>query len=93
MAVVVYHCVVTPVCHQVSSLDSLLSTCYSLLESIIAFMTLGSSLALEDRQITQLHAAMVGAFNAVVLFLAKVQDECPDQVGNEESLDITLDMC
>lgn len=60
---------------KVSQLDSLLSTCYSLLESIIAFMTLGSSLSLEDRQITQLHAAMVGAFNAVVLFLGKVQNE------------------
>ena len=61
-------------------MDSLLSTCYSLLESIIAFMTLGSSLALDNRQITQLHSAMVGAFNAVLLFLAKVQDESPSQV-------------
>jgi hypothetical protein len=60
----------------VSSQEGVLSACYSLLESIIAFMTFGSSLTLENRQIQQLHSAMVGAFQAVADFLLMVsQDE------------------
>ncbi|ELU16894.1 hypothetical protein CAPTEDRAFT_171922 [Capitella teleta] len=64
---------------EASTQEAVLSACYALLESTIAFMTVGASLALNDRQITQLHSAMVGAFHAASEFLALIsQDEQPE---------------
>ncbi|KAL3860189.1 hypothetical protein ACJMK2_010347 [Sinanodonta woodiana] len=58
---------------------SLLSSCYSLLEAVINFMTNGPLLRLDDRQVVQLHSAMVGAFRAVLFFLQKIAEESPSE--------------
>ena len=44
-------------------------------------MTAGPSLQLDDRQVMQLHSAMVGAFSAVLHFLKRVSDDNKIQVG------------
>ena len=58
---------------QVESRGALLTSCYLLLEKTISYMTGGPSLALDSKQLHQLHGAMVGAFNAVLLFLSEQQ--------------------
>merc|ERR1712150_89100 len=50
----------------------LLSSLYLILENIINYLTTGPSLKLDDRQVQQLHSAMVGAFKAVIFFLSEV---------------------
>lgn len=57
---------------QVLNKGRLLSTCYTFLESIINHLTSSPSLSLDDRQVLQLHSAMVGAFGAVINFLKHV---------------------
>ncbi|KAK3610391.1 hypothetical protein CHS0354_008674 [Potamilus streckersoni] len=57
--------------------SSLLSSCYTLLESVINFMINGPVLRLDDRQVVQLNSAMVGAFGAVLFFLQKIAQESP----------------
>ena len=47
--------------------------CFSLLEQCIEFLTCGPILALEDRQVVQLHTAMTGAFGAVMYYLQMAQ--------------------
>lgn len=37
-------------------------------------MTTAPSLMLDDQQVLQLHAAMTGAFNAVILFLKELSE-------------------
>ncbi|XP_071786362.1 neurochondrin-like [Asterias amurensis] len=56
-----------------SSKDSVLVACFSLLEQCIEFLTCGPILALEDRQVVQLHTAMTGAFGAVMYYLQMAQ--------------------
>lgn len=58
---------------QVEKKGDLLCSCYMLLELVINYMTSGPTLLLEDKQVRQLHSAMLGAFNAVIQFLDKVQ--------------------
>ena len=65
----------------------LLSSCYSILETIINHMTAGPSLQLDDRQVMQLHSAMVGAFSAVLHFLKRVSDDNKIQVGTVHVVD------
>ncbi|KAK2184602.1 hypothetical protein NP493_258g02016 [Ridgeia piscesae] len=64
---------------QIASLGSLLSACYSVLEAMIGHMTSASTLALDQAQVEQVHAAMVGAFNAVLYFLSQCQGQVDDQ--------------
>ena len=61
-------------------MSSLLATCYNLVEHVIEYMTAGPSLQLDSTQISQLHAAMVGAFNAVIHFLSRMADHPQCQV-------------
>ena len=63
---------------QVCTKGPLLSSCYSLLENVIGFMTSGPSLALDEKRVKQLYTAMVGAFNAVMVFLKLVKDHHQD---------------
>lgn len=58
----------------------LLSSCYTFLENIINHLTSGPSLDLDDRQVMQLHSAMVGAFGAVIHFLKRVAEDTKVQV-------------
>ena len=64
---------------QIASSGSLLSACYSVLEAMIGHMTSASTLALDQGQVEQVHAAMVGAFNAVLYFLSQCQGQVDDQ--------------
>ena len=59
----------------------LLSSLYLLLENIITYLTSGPSLKLDDRQVKQLHSAMVGAFNAVIFFLSEIATKYIEKVG------------
>lgn len=52
---------------------ALVTSCYLLLENTIGYMTSGPSLSLDSKQLHQIHCAMVGAFNAVLLFLKEQQ--------------------
>ena len=58
----------------------LLSSCYSILETVINHMTGGPSLELDSRQVVQLHSALVGAFSAVLHFLRRVDEDRSIQV-------------
>ena len=57
-----------------------MSACFAILESTIAYMISESPLSLDEDQINQLHAAMVGAFNAVLFFLSQCQVQAQDEV-------------
>ncbi|XP_045191890.2 neurochondrin-like [Mercenaria mercenaria] len=50
----------------------LLSSCYTFLENVINHLTSGATIDIDDRQVMQLHCAMVGAFGAVIHFLKRV---------------------
>ncbi|KAK3085973.1 hypothetical protein FSP39_011509 [Pinctada imbricata] len=54
-----------------------LCSCYQILEHVIGHMTSAPSLLLDDKQILQLHTAMLGAFNAVVGFLHESAESSP----------------
>ena len=56
-----------------------MSACFVILESTIAYMISESPLSLDEDQINQLHAAMVGAFNAVLFFLSQCQAHVQDK--------------
>ncbi|KAI0210117.1 Neurochondrin [Lamellibrachia satsuma] len=75
---------------QIASSGSLLSACYSVLENIIAHMTSDCKLSLDESQVEQVHAAMVGAFNAVLFFLSQYQvqtdDQSPQMKGSQVAL-------
>ena len=58
----------------------LLSSLYLILENIINYLTTGPSLKLDDRQVQQLHSAMVGAFKAVIFFLSEVATNHKEKV-------------
>ncbi|XP_038055249.1 neurochondrin-like [Patiria miniata] len=64
-----------------TSKESVLVSCFSLLEQCIEYLTCGPPLALDDRQVVQLHTAMTGAFGAVMFYLqgAQYQESWPDQ--------------
>ena len=59
-----------------------LGYCYSLLENVIEHLTAGPSLQLDDKQVVQLHSAMVGAFNGVIQFLDLVSNQTVTEVSN-----------
>ncbi|XP_022086711.1 neurochondrin-like [Acanthaster planci] len=68
--------------HQyTSSKESVLVSCFSLLEQCIEYLTCGPTLDLDDRQVVQLHTAMTGAFGAVMHYLqgAQFDKSWPDQ--------------
>ena len=65
---------------QASEIGDLLVACYRLLENIISYLATGPTLALDGRKVGQLHAAMVGAFNAVLFFLTRVSEQHQDKV-------------
>ncbi|XP_060602253.1 neurochondrin-like [Ruditapes philippinarum] len=50
----------------------LLSSCYTFMENVINHLTSGATIDIDDRQVMQLHCAMVGAFGAVINFLKRV---------------------
>lgn len=58
-----------------------LCSCYQVLEHVIGHMTSAPSLQLDDKQILQLHTAMLGAFNAVVCFLKESSEKFPMDVS------------
>ncbi|ESO99077.1 hypothetical protein LOTGIDRAFT_238919 [Lottia gigantea] len=53
----------------------LLCSCYLLLENIISHMTTGQPMGFEEKQVLQVHASMVGAFNAVLFFLDEISTQ------------------
>lgn len=53
----------------------LLCACYHLLENIIIYLTTSPSLLLDEKQILQLHSAMLGAFHSIIFFLKELSDE------------------
>ncbi|KAL4234846.1 hypothetical protein ACF0H5_006487 [Mactra antiquata] len=55
-----------------SNKGRLLSSCYTFLECVINHLTSGATIDIDDRQVMQLHCAMVGAFGAVINFLKRV---------------------
>ncbi|XP_052817211.1 uncharacterized protein LOC128243460 [Mya arenaria] len=57
---------------QANTKGRLLSSCYTYLENVINHLSSGPPLDLEERQVVQLHSAMVGAFGAVIHFLKRV---------------------
>ncbi|XP_052230312.1 neurochondrin-like isoform X9 [Dreissena polymorpha] len=57
---------------QANNKGRLLSSCYTFLESVINHLTSGPPLDLDDRQVMQLHSAMVGAFGAVIHYLKRI---------------------
>lgn len=67
-------------CTQVVESEDMLSAGYGLLENIIGFLASGPELGLNSRQVTQLHTALMGAFNAIIYFLTQVRDLCPEKV-------------
>lgn len=61
----------TKVCEKAD----LLCACYHLLENIIIYLTTSPSLLLDEKQILQLHSAMLGAFHSIIFFLKELSDE------------------
>lgn len=60
---------------QVCEKADLLCACYHLLENIIIYLTTSPSLLLDEKQILQLHSAMLGAFHSIIFFLKELSDE------------------
>ncbi|XP_050416414.2 neurochondrin isoform X1 [Patella vulgata] len=60
---------------QIQSKTSLLCSCYMLLENIISHMTTGQPMGFEEKQVLQVHSAMVGAFNGIIFFLDEISVE------------------
>jgi hypothetical protein len=58
------------------------------MENVINHLTSGATIDIDDRQVMQLHCAMVGAFGAVINFLKRVsldtdvQVELTNHIGN-----------
>ena len=50
------------------------------MENVINHLTSGATIDIEDRQVMQLHCAMVGAFGAVINFLKRVSIDTNVQV-------------
>ncbi|XP_033754763.1 neurochondrin-like [Pecten maximus] len=59
---------------QVVERADVLCSCYLLMENIIYYMTMSPSLKLDEKQVTQLHHAMVGSVNAILGFLREVSE-------------------
>ncbi|XP_060077031.1 neurochondrin-like [Ylistrum balloti] len=59
---------------QVVQRAEVLCSCYLLMENIIYYMTMSPSLKLDEKQVTQLHHAMVGSVNAILCFLQEVSE-------------------
>ncbi|XP_061162604.1 neurochondrin-like [Saccostrea echinata] len=60
---------------KISEKADLLCACYHLLENIIIYLTTSPSLLLDEKQILQLHSAMLGAFHSIIFFLKELSDE------------------
>lgn len=60
---------------QVVERADVLCSCYLLMENIIYYMTTSPSLKLDEKQVSQLHHAMVGSVNAILGFLREVSEE------------------
>ncbi|XP_033095718.1 neurochondrin-like [Anneissia japonica] len=58
-----------------------LSACYKVLENVIEFLMVGPSMGLDQKQTLQLHAAMTGAFGAIIFHLKNVQAD-PQKVDD-----------
>ncbi|XP_071499941.1 neurochondrin-like [Diadema antillarum] len=59
----------------IHSKTSVLTSCYTLLEVSIQYLTCGPSLELDRQQVIQLHSAMTGAFGAIMFYMNSVKDQ------------------
>ncbi|OWF50874.1 neurochondrin-like [Mizuhopecten yessoensis] len=60
---------------QVVEKADVLCSCYLLMENIIYYMTNSPSMKLDEKQVTQLHHAMVGSVNAILGFLREASEK------------------
>ncbi len=58
---------------QILKKSGVVCSCYGIIENIIGYMTTGSCMGLQEKQISQLHSAMMGAFNSVIFFLSQIE--------------------
>uniref|UniRef100_K1RW45 NipSnap-like protein 2 n=1 Tax=Magallana gigas TaxID=29159 RepID=K1RW45_MAGGI len=73
---------------EVCEKADLLCACYHLLENIIIYLTTSPSLLLDEKQILQLHSAMLGAFHSIIFFLKELSDENNPQGQSTTSVDL-----